>query len=167
MKNELVAILDSILFHPGSSAELITLTAVAILSLALVMRLTSEPFGLHLNWWSRVVPVVVVAVGLSLVLVALVRMHLLPKISGDIAGIAVQVVAVLVVILAVALPLQCAIQKGSYVEAMMCFAMSLFAAALITTAVRAGWRVVLSSGDAMNKTKDRTELIDSELEAQQ
>jgi hypothetical protein len=155
--------LASDILATDATAELIALPVVGLVIFLLVVRFTGGPFGLKVTAFFRIILVLLVPLAAAIAALVAVRMFLLPQDAGTGLKIGVQVGVGAVVVFAIALPLQCFLQKGNYVECMFTFFAGLIAAVLVVVLVRATWHAAVRGGGSMDTIRDRTERIEGEL----
>ena len=152
---ELDKLIRFVLVNPDTFAELIFGIAVIVIAFTLIMRVTAGPFGLTLNAWPRIFPIAIIAIGLSLLGVAAVRIYAVPALPGTILPVTLQILIPILVMIVVVMPLQCLLLKGSYLEATMMTGTAVIGTALLTAALLGLWHTVVSGMGIVNLKKDK------------
>ena len=130
-----------LVFRTGNASEILVLSGVALIVCIAVLRLFAGPFAIANLTIARGLGFLAPTIVLALAAVIAVRLHVLPRVSGALAALALQLAGPVVVAL-IMLVLLSALAKGPYLQCFLAFALSMLAAILVTMAVRYGWHSV-------------------------
>ena len=163
-KTEILAMLSGLLGNPSSTVETVILAVVAVMSCLIGLRITSGIFGLKQNAWWRIVFVFVVTAVTALAAAAAVGIYLLDAESSTALRIGLQAGVAVVILLAVGIPLQFLLQKGTYLESLSCFAATLIVTALLTAGVHTAYQAIVAGGSQMQHAADRNKQTRAETD---
>lgn len=157
----------SLILATTDRTEAIVVAAAAALSFLIVLRATSGAMGLKYPAWPRIFVAYGPAFVLALAALIAVRLYALPEIHSSALGLGLQIAAPVLIVLAIALPLAAWLEKGSYVECLMNLAVALLAMVIVAVMVRAGWKSFVGGREQMQRSKERTEMINTDVNAAQ
>lgn len=163
-KQELVEVVTGLLGHPSSTADLIILAVVALLTCVVGLRIASSVFGLKRTSWWAVICIFVVTSVAALFVVAAARIYLLGEGSPSGLRLGLQIGAAVVAVVVIGIPLQVLLQKANFLESISCLAATLIITALITAGASAAIQAVRTGGTQMLRASERTKQVDTETD---
>ena len=133
-----------LVLRTGNTTEMLVLSGVAVVVCMAVLRLFAGPFGIANLTLPRLLGFLVPTIVFAFAGVIAVRLHVLPKVSGALPTLALQLACPVVVALIMPALLS-ALAKGPYLQCFLAFALAMVAVILVTMAVRYGWHSIVDT----------------------
>ena len=161
---EFLRLAHLLLARPETHNEFMAGIAAGAIGLILAMRLTSSAFGLKLNGWLVSFLMAVITLVVVFASVCALRMYILKPTTAPLVRLIAQGATAGLVTLIVVVPLQCLIQRGSYLESFLATATAIVAMVLIVVAFRAAWHAAAGGKLSSERMRTRNQAMEADMD---